>query len=541
MPEHPSKQHISKTNEPPAAHNIRLLAAYQYIRVLIGLLLLALQLTSHSQSTLGSQEQQTYIWATAIYIAACVLTIVVWPPIKLRYSHHRLVGSLLFDISTMLVLMHSSGGVGSGLGYLLIIFVAITGIFIRGRLAIGLAALATVIVIGESVYNSIIAGSLDKDIFSSGVLGAVLFLTAFTFQFLTEKIRTSDLAAATHSAHAEHLQKLAQAIITRMQTGIIVVDNNGKIELINDSALQLMDLPQSQSYRQTQLAEISSLKNMIDQWRANPITKRAQIHTLESGQQVRISPAQLTLGNNPRTVLYIEDNRSLAQQAQQLKLASLGRLTASIAHEIRNPLGAISHASQLLNESPHIHTEDKRLVDITLTHCSRVNQIIENILSISRRQEIQALAISLNDWLPEYKKTYEQGSSAHIDLAIENNNLPVRVDASHLSQVLTNLCDNGARYNAKTTGEPKVKVRAGINPNNGTAFIEVIDNGPGIPEQELEDIFNPFFTTDAEGTGLGLYISKELCEINQAVLSHKPTTFGTTCFRIDFTHHQRMN
>ena len=123
MPKHPQKQY--NITQPAAAQNIKLLAIYQYIRVLIGLLLLTLQLTSHSDSVLGSQEQQTYIWATAIYIATCVLTIVVWPPTKLRNSHHRLVGSLLFDISTMLVLMHASGGVGSGLGYLLIIFVAI--------------------------------------------------------------------------------------------------------------------------------------------------------------------------------------------------------------------------------------------------------------------------------------------------------------------------------------------------------------------------------------------------------------------------------
>ncbi|WP_394203198.1 sensor histidine kinase [Marinagarivorans algicola] len=525
----------------PASHNIRLLAMYQYIRVIIGLLLLTLQLTSNSHSVLGSEEQDTYIWATAIYIAVSVLTIVVWPPIKLRYSHHRLVASLLFDISTMLVLLHASGGVASGLGYLLIIFVAIAAIFIPGRLALGLAALATVIVIGDSVYAAIVNKAVDKDIFSSGVLGAVLFLTALTFQFLTEKIRTSDLAAATHSAHAEHLQKLAQAIITRMRTGIIVIDNTGKIELINDSALQLMDLPQSRSYRQTQLAEISSLKQLVDQWRANPVSKPAQIHTLNSGQQVRVSPALLTLGNNQRTVLYIEDNRALAQQAQQLKLASLGRLTASIAHEIRNPLGAISHASQLLNESSQINDADKRLLDIILSHCARVNQIIENTLSISRGQEIQALPLTLNEWLPTFKSTYEQGSQATIDLHIEHNNLQVRVDASHLSQVLTNLCDNGARYNAKTTGQQCVILRANLNPNSDAAFIEVIDNGPGIPEQELEDIFNPFFTTDAEGTGLGLYICKELCEINQAVLSHKPSTLGRTCFRIDFTHHQRMN
>ncbi|HEY7771839.1 MAG TPA: ATP-binding protein [Marinagarivorans sp.] len=526
---------------PQHPHNIRLIGAYQVIRVLIGLLLLALQLTSDTHSVLGSAEQDTYIWATTLYIAACVLTLVLWPPASLRLSHHRLVGSLLFDISIMLILLHASGGVSSGLGYLIIVYVAIAGIFIKGRLAIAYAALASVVIIGDAIYSQFTGVAQDKDLFASGVLGAVLFLTAISFQFLTEKIRTSDLAAATHSAHAEHLQKLAQAIITRMRTGVIVVDDTGKIELINDSALQLMNLPQSRSYRQTQLAEISSLKEIIDQWHKNPVSQPAKVHTLASGNEVRISPAILKLGRNQRTVLYIEDNRALTQHAQQLKLASLGRLTASIAHEIRNPLGAISHASQLLSESNQVTSDDKRLVEIILQHCARVNQIVENTLAISRRKEVQTAVVDLVQWLPSFVETYQQGNQATIKLSITQGALPVRIDTSHLSQVLTNLCDNGARYNAKTTGKKEVELHAGLNGNSDTSFIEIIDYGPGIPEGNREAIFDPFYTTDSEGTGLGLYICKELCQINQANLIHKVPAQGSTCFRIDFSHHQRMN
>ena len=530
---------MPENQHPP--HNTRLLGAYQVIRVLIGLLLLALQLTSSAHSVLGSQEQDTYIWASALYIGVCVLTLVVWPPASLRHSHHRLVGSLLFDISIMLILLHASGGVSSGLGYLIIVYVAIAAIFIRGRLAIGYAAMASVVIIGDAIYAMLSGAQQEKELFASGVLGAVLFLTAISFQLLTEKIRTSDLAAATHSAYAEHLQKLAQAIITRMRTGIIVVDDNGKIELINDSALQLMDLPQSKSYRQTQLEEISSLKAIVDEWRANPISKPAKIHTLTSGHEVRISPAVLKLGRNQRTVLYIEDNRALTQQAQHLKLASLGRLTASIAHEIRNPLGAISHASQLLRESEQVTDADKRLVEIILQHCSRVNQIIENTLSISRRKEVQTAIVDLKQWLPTFVETYQQGNNARIKLSVAPDTLLVRIDTSHLSQVLTNLCDNGARYNEKATGQKEVELHAARNDNSDTSFIEVIDHGPGIAPSDLEDIFDPFYTTDAEGTGLGLYICKELCQINQANLFHKASEKGSTCFRIDFSHHQRMN
>ena len=237
----------------------------------------------------------------------------------------------------------------------------------------------------------------------------------------------------------------------------------------------------------------------------------------------------------------MEDNRALTQQAQQLKLASLGRLTASIAHEIRNPLGAISHASQLLRESDQVCQADQRLIQIILQHTDRVNQIIENTLSISRRKEVTSTPMDLAQWLPKFKETYQQGNETQIVLEIQSESLPMKFDASHLSQVLTNLCDNGARYNAKTTGVREVKVVAGTNTNSDTSFVEVIDHGPGISSDEAGEIFNPFYTTDTQGSGLGLYICKELCEINQAALNLKFSEPGHTCFRIDFSHHQRVN
>jgi two-component system sensor histidine kinase PilS (NtrC family) len=526
---------------PQQPHNTRLLAAYLFIRVFTGLLLLALQLTGDAHSKLGSTEQETYVWGTSIYIAVCVLTLLVWPPVSLRLSHHRLVGSLLFDISIMLILLLSSGGVSSGLGYLVIVYVAIAAIFIRGRLGLAFAAIPSVIIIGDSIYALLTQSPAEKDLFAAGILGAVLFLTAITFQFLTNKIRTSDLAAATQSAYADHLQELAQAIITRMRTGVIVVDQEGKIELINESALQLLDLPQTRSYRQAPLSDISTLNHIVEQWRVNPANKLAKIHTLASGYEVRISPAMLQLGNNQRTVLYLEDNRSLTQQAQQLKLASLGRLTASIAHEIRNPLGAISHASQLLKESTRTSADDQRLIEIILNHCARVNQIIENTLAISRRKDVNTTIINLAEWLPSFVDTYQQYSGVHINMDIVGTQLMARFDTTHLCQVLTNLCDNGARYNEKSTGIKEVFLKAQLNGNSDTSFIEISDNGPGIAMLNAEDIFDPFYTTDPEGTGLGLYICKELCQINQANLTYKPSHQGGACFRIDFTHHLRMN
>jgi two-component system sensor histidine kinase PilS (NtrC family) len=238
--------------------------------------------------------------------------------------------------------------------------------------------------------------------------------------------------------------------------------------------------------------------------------------------------------------VFVEDTRSIAQQAQQLKLASLGRLTASIAHEIRNPLGAISHAVQLLQESEAITQIDRRLCDIIYQHAKRVNHIVENTLALSRRKDTQVSLIDLHVWLQQFIENYTSHQQAEIILDLENGTLPLRVDTTNLQQILVNLVDNGLRYSKQQIGVPKVILRGGVNQSNDNVFLEVIDFGPGIEGEQLQKIFEPFFTTEELGTGLGLYICKELCEINQASLYYFKTTRGESCFRIDFPHHLRM-
>jgi two-component system sensor histidine kinase PilS (NtrC family) len=229
------------------------------------------------------------------------------------------------------------------------------------------------------------------------------------------------------------------------------------------------------------------------------------------------------------------------QRAQQLKLASLGRLTASIAHEIRNPLGAISHAGQLLAESPNLDAQDQRLSGIIKEHCGRVNGIIENVMSLSRRETSMPEIFELEHWL----ETFYQEMTGRLDLASEevivrkqvDDAVHVRMDASQLHQVLWNLCENGLRYGRSL---PRLILRYGIRDDSQRPYLDVIDSGEGIPEDDIEHIFEPFFTTAGQqGTGLGLYLARELCEGNQASLSLLESTSEGCCFRILFAHPER--
>ena len=231
----------------------------------------------------------------------------------------------------------------------------------------------------------------------------------------------------------------------------------------------------------------------------------------------------------------------MAQQAQQLKLASLGRLTASIAHEIRNPLGAISHAGQLLAESQRLDAGDSRLTEIIKEHSQRVNTIIENILQLSRREHVHAKEFQLKPWLDEFLYDFcssEHVSNRQISLDISPEDTEIRMDPSQLHQIMWNLFSNGIRHGG-TKGLPTLVIKGGVTQESHIPFLDIIDSGPGIDPETAQHIFDPFFTTEPHGTGLGLYIARELCECNQARLNYIQRQEGGGCFRITFADPRR--
>ncbi|HRH76660.1 MAG TPA: ATP-binding protein [Cellvibrionaceae bacterium] len=518
----------------PLTHSKPLLNIYYAFRIGLGFILLLLFLSGRTGKALGGLYPDVFFWTCGSWIVIATLSLAVFPAHKLVHSLHRITSFLVLDVIALLLLIHASGGVDSGFGYLLLVIVAISSIFMRQQMAIMFATMVSLLMLAQTLYlvESLNLGA--KPIFSAVVLGLLLFITAFTFQRLTQKIQLSTEQAIQQRLYAEHLQRLAQAIVARMRTGIIVLDKDNKIELMNTAASQLLGATASAQLDNT--PALSQLKKYLI---ADDEPHLRQQRS-DAGLEVRFSRAQLNVGEDNRQVIFVEDTRTIAQQAQQLKLASLGRLTASIAHEIRNPLGAISHAVQLLQESEAITQVDKRLCDIIYQHAKRVNQIIENTLALSRRKDPQISLIDLHPWLEQFISNYTSHQQANISLKLEPGPLPLRIDTTNLQQILVNLVDNGLRYSKQQTGEAKLLLRGGINQSNDNVFLEVIDFGPGIEGEQLAQIFEPFFTTEELGTGLGLYICKELCEINQASLYYFKTTRGESCFRIDFPHHLRM-
>lgn len=532
----------SPTKHAPLSYNpYYLLRIYTYYRTLLGSVLLFMLQTNLAPNVLGNDNPELFLYTSSIYTAINFITLILLWRVKFLPSQKYLFGLLIIDLFALSLLMHSSGGITNGLGYLILISVAAGGILLRGQIAIFFAAIACIAVIGESIHRFFYATLNNNTLFSAASLGVLIFIIAIAFQYLTKKIVASNQEALTQAQHVAYLQNLAQQIIERMRTGILVFNKSHEVELLNQSAINLLAL-NADSEEKLTLHDIPVLENKVKQWQKTKRVHAAVVITDRSlTDEIKVNFAQLEPSEISDTLVFVEDNRAITQQAQQLKLASLGRLTASIAHEIRNPLGAISHASQLLGEAENLAPHDQRLLEIINTHCKRVNQIIENVLQLSRRRATQPQQIQLNVWLKNFVSEYKNSRSEpiKIDLTCLTPTISGQFDPGQLQQVLTNLCDNGLRYSEATTGQGHIRIIIGVDAQSQRPFIDIIDDGPGISEDNLKHLFEPFFTTENTGSGLGLFICKELCEANHAFISYRRTPNDSSCFSIQLAHPER--
>lgn len=515
-----------------------LLRIYAYYRTLLGALFLFMQSNQYAPNILGSSEPQIFHYTAIAYTVLNAIALAILWRVHFRARQQQRFALFVIDITAISILVYASSEASTSLSYLLIISIAAGSMMLRGQIAIALAAFATIAIIG---VNLVKPTQLDSQaLFAAGSLGGLLFITAVCFLYLTEKIKASSEEAALQSKQAAHSQKLAQTIVERMRTGIMVINNDNKIEMLNTAAISLLKIPSTNQQLQ-ELSDLPELTEHLKIWRAFHHSQSPIFCLPGSPTEVKVSFAELEPGADSDTVIFIEDNRTITQKAQQLKLASLGRLTASIAHEVRNPLGAISHASQLLAEAEGFSPADKRLTEIIDHHSKRVNQIIENVLQLSSRKASQPTSFELIYWLKDFIHEYSEGHAKPItiDFISAINTLNAKFDLTQLRQILTNIFDNGLRYSYDVTEKYKLTIIVGVSAHSESPYIEIIDYGHGIDDEDLKHIFEPFFTTEKTGSGLGLFICQELCEANQAILSYQRSDKNSSCFKLQFAHPQR--
>ncbi len=522
------------------ALGLGLLKVYNYYRVFVGLALLTVFSQKLMGSRLGVLDPNLFLWVTLGYTIFNLGTALLVQVIPQRFFQDQYIGFSLvaYDIAALTWLTYLSGGVGSGLGLLILVSVTTGAIIVKGRATTLLAALATIAVLYEEFYLSLSVPALHDDYFPAGVLGIFYFAFSIAIHNLSKRIRDNDIRALTQAAELTDLERVNRQIIQRMRTGIILVDRDNNVRMANQSARALAGEVDGEEL--TRLPE--RLRERLMAWREDTDLRTPPFQIEAETPEVRVNfSAVRSQGAHGDVTIFLEDTGEIQQQAQQLKLASLGRLSANIAHEIRNPLGAISHAAQLLSESRNLDKGDTRLTHIIYSHCQRMNGVIENVLEMSRRSPPSPVRLCVKEYLDEFAVAFKEAvSDAVIEIDVNPSDTEIRVDKSQLGQVLTNLVGNGIRYSAEHSDMPFVRLEGGVDARTDRPYLNVVDHGRGVPEEQVANLFEPFFTTERAGTGLGLYISRELCEANQARLSYYRHDEGGSCFRITFAHPDRI-
>lgn len=511
----------------------RILRLFDQYRVVLGAVLVMLVSSELGQELFQLTHPQLFSLCSWVYLGLNILLGLVAP----RPTRSSQIFSLaLVDLILLSILFYSAGGAASGIGNLFIVSVALSNILLRGRIGILVAAVASIGLIYQTFYLSLSHSAAGMHYVQVGALGALCFGAALFVQGVTARLQVSETLAAQRAADVADLEQLNSLILQRMRTGILVIDNQHRVILANDSAHTLLHNDFLTGMNISQLSP--ALAEQLAHWHANPTLRPTGIHSGAEDLVLQPSFVSLKHGEHDKTLIFLDDASILTQQAQQLKLASLGRLTAGIAHEIRNPLGAISHAAQLLQESEELAAPDKRLAQIIHEHTQRMNLVIENVLQLSRRRPRDAQLLDLKYWIhrfcAEFRVRAKPDQQLHIHM--QTGSIQTRMDPHQLTQVLSNLIDNGLRHSAQRNASAQVWLDLYKDAQTQLPILEISDDGPGIAEEQMQDLFEPFFTTESHGTGLGLYLSKEMCESNQAHLSYQPSEHGGSCFIITFAH-----
>ncbi|OIR04912.1 sensor protein ZraS [mine drainage metagenome] len=525
----------------------RAISVINIFRFILSLTFLFFYLYIDKESWLDGENIPLFFKLSVTY-SIFSITLLTLTKLNTRILTRALPLQVVIDIIFITLLMHAAGGIQSGLGLLLVITIVSASLVSNGRLALFYAAVASIGLLLEQSYQIIKWDASLSTYTQTAMLSLSCFATAWLAYSLAKRMHHSEALADARGIDLENLAQVNALITQEMHDGVIVVDQHYNIRHHNLQAESLLFLTMSNS---SNTAHDNSLNNKapeialaFNRWlngedahsiisignrelklRCMPISQSDSTHIVENNPTHRPDPF---FG----AVIFIQDLSQLQSAAQQAKLAALGRLTANIAHEIRNPLSAISHANQLLQEEENTSPTTTRILQIIADNIQRIDQIIKDVLELNRRDRTQQEPINLGQFLRDFHTQFcaiEKVPTSHFLLTDSTQKQTINFDQRHLTQILWNLCKNGWQHSQQKIGSLSLRCialgKSGIN-------IEVKDDGDGVSEQDRPRLFEPFFTTKSTGNGLGLYISRELAEANGASLQYEAQTAINSAFVI---------
>jgi two-component system sensor histidine kinase PilS (NtrC family) len=475
--------------------------------------------------SLASQNVRLFAATSAVYLLAAIAYQVILTRVPRNFDT-QLTVHVCTDVVVTGLLMFASGGFRSGLAVMLLISIAAASLVSRGRLLLFYAALATIVVLVEQAVEVFVHGDPIGGFVPPALISVGYFATAFITNQLAQRVITNERVARQRGIDLANQLRINQLVIQDVQDGVLVVDSNGLVRSHNRRIDQLLGRPAPE------LDQIDTYSPELAQalagWRRGAGRTSASFTLGDSGTLVRARFVEAGVAGDSFTVIYLEDISKLEDQARQLKLAALGRLTANIAHEIRNPLAAIMHAAELMQEENRQPARE-RLTRIIRDNSARLDRMVKDVLELNRRDRVQAEPIQVGPFLGTFLEEFVQNERLDrgaFTLERDGDGV-VEFDRVHLHQVLWNLGRNAWRHSRKASGS----IRLRLQRQGNRLELRVVDDGPGVAKDLQSQLFEPFFTTYSAGTGLGLYIARELCAANGAALDYVDRSSGAD-FRI---------
>ena len=507
----------------------RLGLIYAAYRMALSFFLILLFLLTINNPVVGAFAPYLYLQTIAGYCFATLMGYAVFRHWPFQYQSQLLV-MLVIDVIALSAMLYANGGPSLQMTMLYLVVVVAANILLPSVRALMVALLAVIMVVWQQFFFAITQQADIRSI-SGAILLSISFLgVSLLTRHVVKRLQDVEAVAAKQARQMRQLQIINQRIVERMQSGVLVLDQYFQVIVANQAAQTLLHRQIRVGFSlhriSTQFEHLvkAAVDDGVDQFVLDSDTEgqRQTLGIYLSSLDYKDSP--------PMLILFIEGLERVNQQAQQLKLASLGRLTASIAHEIRNPLAAISQATELLQDTI-VDQADQELLLMIHKQSQRMNQIIENVLQLSRRQKAAPQTLAFDQWLMNMLHEHF-ANSPQISAQLQSD-LVVRFDPQQLEQVLINLIQNGLYHANKMRSDPHVRLIASYDDEHRVQ-LDVTDNGAGVSEDARKTLFEPFFTTEPQGTGLGLYLSRAFCEANGARLFHVPTPAGA-CFRLVFS------
>ncbi len=517
----------------------RSLTYFNLYRFALVVFILALAWVSDVRSLYGQAQGELFEITAWLYALSVVLSFMLLRRRWMRFSW-QLATQVCSDIAALTVLAYASGGVLSSVGLLLMVSMAVAGIISRGRVTLFFAALASIAALLEHAYAVLYDGAPAMEYIQVGFLCMAYFAAAGLAHKLARYALENQSLAQRRGRDLIGMAEANRLVMRDMQDGVLVMDEHDRILQMNPSAAQMLHDTGSSGRLLSESFPLLCEQYML--WKDNALSGRETLQ-LDGGLQARLRFVGVERNASQGAVIFLEDMQHVQAEAQQIKLAALGRLTANLAHEVRNPLSAISYATELLQEETH-DARQERLLHLIKENTQRINRIVEDVMQLNRRDRARPEAFDLAALLPVFADEFSQAERVEpgvLSLKIGQVDM-VTFDRGHFRQVLWNLCRNALHYGKREAGSLMLLA----DMDRGRVILEIQDDGPGVLPEHRSRLFEPFFTTAEQGTGLGLYIAKELCEANGAWLEYHDAENRSgerqqgACFRITFGERRFM-